>query len=336
MSGQKFIKSMTGYKATDADMKCKDHQFVLGEWSEITGDIAECERGFHFCEQPSGVWAYYSNSGTRVFKVEAEDVLEKPFEAGTAFKRVCRRIKLVEEVKFDGDGNTGDGNTGTYNTGRLNIGDSNTGYYNTGNGNTGNGNTGYRNTGNSNTGNGNTGYRNTGDSNTGDSNTGNSNTGRLNTGYRNTGNSNTGNGNTGYRNTGDSNTGDSNTGNGNTGNGNTGYRNTGNSNTGNSNTGDSNTGDSNTGRLNTGDGNATNLSSGCFCVKEPKAICFDLQTEYTLKELRGKFDIYGLSVALMSDNPIDFDMFKDIPNITEEKLKALHEKHIEARKRKGV
>ena len=113
MSEQKFIKSMTGYKATDTNMKCKDHQFVLGEWSEISGDIIECSRGFHFCEQPSGVWAYYPNSGTRVFKVEAEDVLEKPFESGADFKRVCRRIKMVEEVKFDGSSNTGNGNTRT-------------------------------------------------------------------------------------------------------------------------------------------------------------------------------------------------------------------------------
>ncbi len=208
MSDQKFIKSMTGYKATDANMRCRDYQFKLGEWAEIEGEIVECERGFHFCEQQSGVWEYYTNPETRVFKVEAEDVLDTAFVPGADYKRVCRRIRLVEEVKIGSNGNSGD----------LNSGDRNSGYRNSGN-------------------------------------------------------------------------------------------------------------------RNSGDGNATNYSSGCFCVKEPKAICFDKKTKYTLSELKDKFDICGLSVALMSDDPIDFDMFKDIPNITTKKLLALHQKHINARKK---
>jgi hypothetical protein len=137
------------------------------------------------------VWAYYTSGRTRVFKVEAEEVLDTPFAPGADYKRVARRIRLIEEVQITGNENTG--------------------YQNTGNGNTGNENTGYQNTGNGNTGNGNTGYRNTGNGNTGNRNTGNGNTGN-----RNTGNRNTGNGNTGYGNTGNGNTGYGNTGNGNT------------------------------------------------------------------------------------------------------------------------
>jgi hypothetical protein len=178
--------TVNGYKATDKDIKCRDYQFIPGEWHEYDGEIKLCESGFHFCEQPSGPWCYYTNTGTRIWKVEAQGVLDIPREPGADFKLVCKKIRLVEEVLIGGDSNTGNRNTGNRNTGDSN--------------------TGHRNTGHRNTGNSNTGYRNTGDSNTGDSNTGESNIGNRNTGHSNTGNRNTGN-----RNTGDSNTGDWNT-----------------------------------------------------------------------------------------------------------------------------
>ena len=170
---------VTGYKATDENMKCRGSQYELGKWYEHTGEIAQCDSWFHFCEYPSGPWAYYSKG--RLFKCEAELVL-KFNGPGADIKHVAKRIRLVEEIKVTGDGNTGDGNTGDRNTGYLNTGDRNTGYRNTGDGNTGGRNTGYLNTGY-----GNTGDRNTGDRNTGDWNTGNLNTGDWNTGYGNTG-----------------------------------------------------------------------------------------------------------------------------------------------------
>ena len=133
---------MTGYKATDKDMKCRGFQFELGKWFEHEGELVECQSGFHFCEQPSGPWAYYPDPGTRIFKVECEGVLEKPFAPGADAKRVCKRIRFVEEINATGNCNTGNSNTGDRNTG-----DSNTGYKNTGARNTGDWNTGDRNTG---------------------------------------------------------------------------------------------------------------------------------------------------------------------------------------------
>jgi len=125
-------KSMIGYKATDKDMKCRGFQFELGKWYYHEGPLEECKSGFHFCEQPSGPWAYYDDPGTRIFKVECEGVLEKAFEPGADAKQVCSRIRLIEELTPTGDSNTGDRNTGHSNTG-----DSNTGHWNTGDRNTG-------------------------------------------------------------------------------------------------------------------------------------------------------------------------------------------------------
>jgi hypothetical protein len=111
----KMKNLMTGYKATDKDMKCRGFQFELGKWFEHEGELVECQSGFHFCEQPSGPWAYYQDPGTRIFKVECEGVLEKPFAPGADAKRVCKRIRFVEEINVTGDSNTGHRNTGNWN-----------------------------------------------------------------------------------------------------------------------------------------------------------------------------------------------------------------------------
>ena len=123
---------MKGYKATDKDMKCLGYQFRLNEWHVHEGPIELCKGGFHFCDQPSGPWYYYSDPGTRIFEVEAEDILDVEWQPGADFKRVCRRIKLVKEITplEKSDSNTGDWNTGDWNTGDSNTGNRNTGYWN--------------------------------------------------------------------------------------------------------------------------------------------------------------------------------------------------------------
>ena len=78
---------MKGYKATDKNMCCRGKQFTLGEWYEHEGELIECASGFHFCEQPSGVWTYYTEATTRVFEIEAEEVLDTDFQPGTAPRR---------------------------------------------------------------------------------------------------------------------------------------------------------------------------------------------------------------------------------------------------------
>ena len=222
----KYIAKMTGYKGTNADMTCTPNggpkfQFELGKWYEHEGEIALCGAGFHFCVHPSGPYAFYSSSDSRVFKIEAEQVLDVPPEAGADFKLVAKRIRLVEEIT---PGDRTDKATGN--------------------------------------------------------------------------------------------------------------RNTGNWNTGNWNTGDRNIGDRNTGDQNTGDWNATDHCPGFFCAVEPNVLSFDVQTELTHTEFLEAFPQASiLGVALMSDEKINFEDFKMIPGITEEKLQLLHQKHLNGRKK---
>ena len=133
---------MTGYKGTNADMSCTPDgvkfQFELGKWYEHKGEIKLCGSGFHFCVHPSGPYAFYSSADSRIFKIEAEQVLEVPTEAGADFKLVAKRIRLVEEITpgyrgkdkpNDGDLNTGDLNTGNRNTGDWNAADRVAGFF---------------------------------------------------------------------------------------------------------------------------------------------------------------------------------------------------------------
>ena len=294
----KLIEKMTGYKAVDKNMCGRNnYQYELGKLHIHDGKLVMCESGFHFCKYPSGVWCHFDEPETRVFKIEAYDVCPVPSGTGATVKYVAKKIRFIEEIKIDGNYNTGDLNTG------------------------------HRNTGNYNTGHSNTGHRNTGYYNTGDLNTGHRNTGNYNTGHSNTGHSNTG-----HRNTGDCNTGDCNTGDFNTGSRNTGSRNTGDCNTGSRNTGDFNTGSRNTGNRNTGIGNATNRSSGFFCDVEPKVLSFNIQTDLTYDEYTEKYpESLSLSSELLEDDPIDFEEYKNIPGITPQKLKKLHNKFKKAR-----
>jgi hypothetical protein len=203
-SEQKLIAGpVEGYKIFENDMTCRGYQFSLTEHNDLGGDepLEKCEHGFHFCESPSGVWAYYEKG--RVFKIKAYGVLDQEHTPGADYKMVCERIEIGEEILVTGDRNTGSWNTGTWNTGSWNTGDRNMGDRNTGSWNMGDLNTGDRNTGSWNTGSWNMGRWNTGDRNTGDRNTGDGNTGDLNTGSWNTGSRNTGDRNTGSWNCGD-------------------------------------------------------------------------------------------------------------------------------------
>lgn len=199
-----YIETMVGFKATDKDMKCIGFQFELDKWYKINGDIKTCQKGFHFCEQLAGCFSYYNDMTSRYFKIEARNILVVDFEPGSNFKRVCKEIRLIEEIKYGEEGN-------------------------------------------------------------------------RNTGYRNTGNSNTGDSNTGYS-------------------------------------------------------NFCNFSSGFFCSKDPKVVSFDIQTKLSREEFYKKYpENFNLSNALLQDDKIDFDKYKNIPGITKAKLKKLHKLFIDSR-----
>ncbi len=62
---------MKGYKAFNKGFICKDFQYEEGQTYEHKGNIAICNSGFHFCENPLDVLNYYDLCESEFAEVEA-------------------------------------------------------------------------------------------------------------------------------------------------------------------------------------------------------------------------------------------------------------------------
>ena len=94
---------MKGYKGFDKNMQCRGFQFEVGkEYEEPKAVI--CESGFHFCENPLDVFAYYSPADSRFCEVEGEGETVKH---NNDSKVSCTHIKIGAEVGLPGLINAG-------------------------------------------------------------------------------------------------------------------------------------------------------------------------------------------------------------------------------------
>ena len=198
---------MKGYKAFDLGWKCRDFQYEIGKTYELPEgqELKICQCGFHFCENPIDVFAYYPfTDNTLVAEIEALGDIK---QEGTKF--VTDKIKIVKEFTDEelqelirnGNCNSGCYNSGDFNSGHYNSGNHNSSNHNSGSYNSGDRNSGDFNSGCCNSGKCNSGWHNSGDLNSGDYNSGDCNSGCHNSGYHNSGYFNKGNWNSGIFNT---------------------------------------------------------------------------------------------------------------------------------------
>ena len=90
---------MKVYKGTDKEMKCRGYQYELGKTAET--DAAKlCNKGFHACEAPLDVFAYYPPATSRYFEADLEDVSDERRDDDT--KVVGRKITLGAELNVAG------------------------------------------------------------------------------------------------------------------------------------------------------------------------------------------------------------------------------------------
>ena len=60
MTEKKTTEQTKAIKGFNADLKCRDHQFEVGQTYEVAGTAVACSHGFHACpNSPLDVWRYY-------------------------------------------------------------------------------------------------------------------------------------------------------------------------------------------------------------------------------------------------------------------------------------
>ena len=89
---------MKAYKGFDADWKCRDYQFAVGETYRTAEPIKLCSAGFHACEYPLDVFDYYPPTG-RIAEVE---LLDASGETAGDSKRVGGGITIKAALTIAG------------------------------------------------------------------------------------------------------------------------------------------------------------------------------------------------------------------------------------------
>ena len=92
--GAEMERKMKAYKGFDKDLRCRGFQYEIGEEYEESKAIL-CNRGFHACERPLDVLAYYPPATSRYCEVDLDATDEKNSDDT---KRVGRKIKIEAEL----------------------------------------------------------------------------------------------------------------------------------------------------------------------------------------------------------------------------------------------
>ena len=84
------------YKGFDKDLKCHDFQYEIGKtYEEPTAEL--CNSGFHACEYPLDVFAYYAPGNmSRYCEVDLDDVSDK--KGNNDSKRCGKKIAVKAEI----------------------------------------------------------------------------------------------------------------------------------------------------------------------------------------------------------------------------------------------
>ena len=110
MKKNKYLKTMKkeeitkGVKGFDKDLKCRGFQFKEGEIFETDKKPARCtENGFHFCENPLDVFAYYPPSDSIYHAVEGigqKDTSDEDSKIAVSKIKIGAQISLFEMIKL--------------------------------------------------------------------------------------------------------------------------------------------------------------------------------------------------------------------------------------------
>ena len=89
---------MKSYKGFDKDLKCKGFQYDIGKEYECEDAVA-CRTGFHACERPLDVFAYYPPASSRYCEVEQGGKTDANSDDS---KIASTKIKIGAEIGIPG------------------------------------------------------------------------------------------------------------------------------------------------------------------------------------------------------------------------------------------
>ena len=90
-------ETITSFKGFDAQFRCRDFQYAVGQTYTHDGEVAACSSGFHACEYPLDVLRYYAPAGSRFAIVEQSGQLTRK---GVDSKVASSRITIKAEISL--------------------------------------------------------------------------------------------------------------------------------------------------------------------------------------------------------------------------------------------
>lgn len=92
-------KEIIAYKGFDKNWKCRGYQYEIGKTYEHEGKVEACESGFHSCENPLDVLAYYDiSSGSKYALVKASGEISRNDNSDT--KIASSKITIEVELNI--------------------------------------------------------------------------------------------------------------------------------------------------------------------------------------------------------------------------------------------
>ena len=97
--------TIAGYKGFDEQLQCRGLQYVVGKTYETDQQPIRCtENGFHLCEHPFDVWAYYPPASSRFCAVTGEGEVDRGEEDS---KIAVSKLHIGSEIGLPGLINAG-------------------------------------------------------------------------------------------------------------------------------------------------------------------------------------------------------------------------------------
>lgn len=95
------MEKIKGYKSFDKDLRCRGFQYEVGKEYTAEGKIECCKNGFHFYENPFGVFKYVPLSAeTRYCEVEGDGEIDKYVDkVAVSHIRICKEMDIDYMIK---------------------------------------------------------------------------------------------------------------------------------------------------------------------------------------------------------------------------------------------